>query len=156
MWVLIDNRICSTWAIRDRNIQTSSFIFRVPVLGIKRYLRRGKQCVVIKYPSILAVAAGLFAAGHTASAAGVNIKLEPYVMGINAPLAMVQPKGDKSKFVLEQFGRIRIIDASGELLSERFLDIRSTVPVLWADFDERGIDVDKRENGSQAVEFRHC
>jgi hypothetical protein len=111
---------------------------------------------IIKYPPILAVAAGLFAAGHTASAAGVNIKLEPYVMGVNAPLAMVQPKGDKRKFVLEHLGRIPVIDASGELSSERFLDIRSAVPVLWADFDERGIDVDKRENGSEAVEFRHC
>ena len=45
----------------------------------------------------------------------VNLKLVPYVSGINTPLAMVQPKGDDRKFVIEQFGKIKIID-KGQLV----------------------------------------
>ena len=83
-------------------------------------------------------------AGALAMAAGVanaevKVKLEPYVTGVNAPLAMVQPTGDDRKFVLEQFGRVRIINAGGELLPEPFLDIRNLMPILRADFDERGL-----------------
>ncbi len=83
-------------------------------------------------------------AGALAMAAGVanaevKVKLEPYVTGVNAPLAMVQPTGDDRKFVLEQFGRVRIINAAGELVPEPFLDIRNLIPNLFSDFDERGL-----------------
>jgi len=61
------------------------------------------------------IGAGLLAASLTANAEAVKIKLEPYVTGVNAPLAMVQPAGDDRMFVVEQFGRIRIINAAGEL-----------------------------------------
>ncbi len=64
--------------------------------------------------SLLVSGVGIVALAEGASAQ-VNIKLEPYVTGVNAPLAMVQPPGDDRKFVIEQFGRIRIIDADGEL-----------------------------------------
>ena len=77
--------------------------------------------------------------GATVSPGKVNIKLEPDVTGLNSPLAMVQPPGDDRKFVVEQFGRVRIIDANGELLGTPFLDIRSKLPNLMADFDERGL-----------------
>ena len=87
----------------------------------------------------LAVAMGLVMGGATVSHAQVKIKLEPYVTGLNSPLAMVQPPGDDRKFVVEQFGRVRIIDANGELLGTPFLDIRSKLPNLMADFDERGL-----------------
>lgn len=73
------------------------------------------------------------------TAAAVDIQLEPYVTGVNAPLAMVQPPGDDRKFVIEQFGRIRIINADGELQAEPFLDIRNEIPTLWSDFDEKGL-----------------
>ena len=94
-----------------------------------------------KYLSAVAMATGVLAMGAPAvdADAHVNVTLEPYVTGINTPLAMVQPPGDDRKFVLEQFGRIRIINGAGELLAEPFLDIRSRMPVLWADFDERGL-----------------
>src|SRR5688500_8995079 len=74
-----------------------------------------------------------------ADEAQVQITLEPYVTGVNAPLAMVQPPGDDRKFVVEQFGRIRIINADGELQGEPFLDIRDRIVTLWGDFDERGM-----------------
>ena len=95
--------------------------------------------LVTKVILALAVAMGLVMGGATVSHAQVKIKLEPYVTGLNSPLAMVQPPGDDRKFVVEQFGRVRIIDANGELLGTPFLDIRSKLPNLMADFDERGL-----------------
>jgi glucose/arabinose dehydrogenase len=46
--------------------------------------------------------------------ADMSVKLEPLVTAVNTPLAMVQPKGDDRLFVIEQFGRVRIIK-NGEL-----------------------------------------
>lgn len=74
-----------------------------------------------------------------AAEAQVKVKLEPYVTGVNAPLAMVQPAGDDRKFVIEQFGRVRVIDADGNLQAEPFIDIRAKLPKLWSDFDEKGL-----------------
>ncbi len=74
----------------------------------------------------------------SAAQAQVPIKLEPFVTGVNAPLAMVQPQGDDRLFVIEQFGRVRII-RDGKLQAEPFLDIRNLIPPLWSDFDERGL-----------------
>ncbi len=68
----------------------------------------------------------------------MSVKLEPLVTAVNTPLAMVQPKGDDRLFVIEQFGRVRIIK-NGELLAEPFLDIRNKNPNLFSDFDERGL-----------------
>jgi len=82
--------------------------------------------------------AAMLAVGGTANA-DVKIKLEPYVTGINTPLAMVQPAGDDRKFVIEQWGRVRIINADGELEAEPFLDIRNLIIKHFADFDERGL-----------------
>ncbi len=70
--------------------------------------------------------------------AEMSVKLEPFVTAVNTPLAMVQPKGDDRLFVLEQFGRVRIIQ-NGEMLAEPFLDIRNRLPTLFSDFDERGL-----------------
>ena len=91
--------------------------------------------VALASVSALAV---LALAGAPADAA-VKVKLEPVVTGVNTPLAMVQPKGDDRKFVIEQWGRVRIIDAQGNLLAEPFLDIRNRIVDLWADFDEKGL-----------------
>jgi len=86
------------------------------------------------------IAGGLALAALSAPAsAEVMVKLEPYVTGVNAPLAMVQPAGDDRKFVIEQFGRVRIINADGEMEAEPFLDIRSLIVPLHGDFDERGL-----------------
>jgi glucose/arabinose dehydrogenase len=74
-----------------------------------------------------------------AADAQVKVKLEPYVTGVNSPLVMVSPPGDDRKFVVEQWGRIRIIDADGQLVGEPFLDIRDKIVVQWGDFDERGM-----------------
>ncbi len=73
------------------------------------------------------------------AASAEKVKLEPFVTGVNAPLAMVQPEGDDRMFVVEQFGRVRIIHADGTLQADPFLDIRNLIPSLWSDFDERGL-----------------
>ena len=96
-------------------------------------------------------------AGNAADAA-VKVKLEPVVTGVNTPLAMVQPKGDPRKFVIEQWGRVRIIDANGNLLPTPFLDIRNRIVKQWADFDERGLlglafDPDFANNGKFYVAY---
>jgi glucose/arabinose dehydrogenase len=96
-------------------------------------------------------------AGPAAEAA-VKVKLEPVVTGVNTPLAMVQPKGDPRKFVIEQWGRVRIIDADGNLLPTPFLDIRNRIVNQWADFDERGLlgiafDPDFATNGKFYVAY---
>ncbi len=83
------------------------------------------------------MAAGISMAANSASA--LEVTLEPYVTGLNAPLAMVQPVGDDRKFVIEQFGKVRIIDADGNLLPTPFLDIRNKIVDQWHDFDERGL-----------------
>lgn len=93
---------------------------------------------IAKIAAATIFSAGFLVAGSV-QAEAVKIKLEPYVTGVNAPLAMVQPDGDDRKFVIEQFGRVRIINADGELEAEPFLDIRNLIVTQWSDFDERGL-----------------
>lgn len=89
--------------------------------------------------SSVALSVGMIVAGASASSAEVKIKLMPLATGLNAPLAMVQPAGDDRKFVIEQFGRIKIISADGTLQPTPFLDIRNLIVNQFHDFDERGL-----------------
>lgn len=78
--------------------------------------------------------------GFSATAsAEVKIKLEEVASGLTHPLAMVQPKGDDRRFIIEQTGVVRILDKDGELLSEPFLNIRPKLVELGSDFDEQGL-----------------
>jgi glucose/arabinose dehydrogenase len=83
-------------------------------------------------------AGGALVVSASVASAQVGIKLEPLVTGVNAPLMMVQPAGDDRMFVIEQWGRIRIVK-DGKLRSEPFLDIRSKIVTQYHDFDERGL-----------------
>ena len=69
---------------------------------------------------------------------GVDIKL--VADGYESPLGVVDA-GDNSKrlFVIDQPGRIWIIDKHGNKLATPFLDLRSKVIPLNANFDERGL-----------------
>jgi len=86
----------------------------------------------------LAAAAALMVLGASAQADEKKIRLEPFVSGLNAPLAMVQPAGDSRMFVIEQWGRVLIIE-DGELNGTPFLDIRNLIVTRHPDFDERGL-----------------
>ncbi|MDB3935346.1 PQQ-dependent sugar dehydrogenase [Granulosicoccus sp.] len=106
----------------------------------------------------VALSSGLLLAAGTVMAENVKITLEPYVTGVNAPVAMVQPPGDDRKFVVEHFGRVRIIDAEGQLQAEPFLDIRNLIVEQFSDFDERGLlgitfHPDFQENGKFYVAY---
>ena len=106
----------------------------------------------------VALGSGLLLAAGTVMAENVKITLEPYVTGVNAPVAMVQPPGDDRKFVVEHFGRVRIIDAEGQLQAEPFLDIRNLIVEQFSDFDERGLlgitfHPDFQENGKFYVAY---
>ncbi len=94
----------------------------------------------MRFSKLLAgIAAGCaMVIGVSTANAQVQVKLEPFVTGVNAPLMMVQPAGDDRMFVVEQWGRIRIIN-KGELRAEPFLDIRNKIVKLHHDFDERGL-----------------
>jgi glucose/arabinose dehydrogenase len=91
----------------------------------------------IKLGAALVAALGI-AFGSSAAVAGPKIKLEPFVTKVNTPLAMVQPPGDNRMFVIEQFGRVRVIE-NGKMLPTPFLDIRSKIVKQHHDFDERGL-----------------
>ena len=84
-----------------------------------------------------AVSALLAGVGAPASAQS-RVTLEKVVTGINTPLAMVQPPGDSRMFVIEQNGRVKIIE-NGKLNPTPFLDVRSKIVRLNHDFDERGL-----------------
>ena len=91
------------------------------------------------YKVCAALAASALLALSSASAlAQAQIKLEKVVSGINTPLAMVQPPGDPRMFIIEQNGRVRILEA-GQLKPTPFLDVRSKITTLFHDFDERGL-----------------
>jgi glucose/arabinose dehydrogenase len=85
-----------------------------------------------------AAASAVMALSSTTVFAQAKIKLEKVITGINTPLAMVQPPGDSRMFIVEQNGRIRILD-NGKLAPNPFLDIRSKIKPLFHDFDERGL-----------------
>ena len=90
-----------------------------------------------KLGGALSAALVLALAGDPALAQ-TKIRLEPFVTGVNTPLAMVQPPGDSRFFVIEQFGRVRIVEG-GKMRPQPFLDVRSKIPNLHHDFDERGL-----------------
>ena len=83
-------------------------------------------------------AAVVLATASGAALSQVKIRLEPLVTALNTPLAMVQPAGDARMFIIEQNGRIKILEG-GKLRPTPFLDIRSKIPALHHDFDERGL-----------------
>ena len=82
----------------------------------------------------MATAAAVALTAGVASAE-VNIKLEPFVTGVNAPMSMVQID-DSTFWVLEQDGRVQEV-ADGAIVGT-ILDLRSEIVVQWQDFDERG------------------
>ena len=94
-------------------------------------MRTLKICAALAASALMVIASA-------PALAQAKIKLEKVVTGINSPLAMVQPPGDNRMFVIEQFGRVRIVE-NGQLKPNPFLDVRSKIVNLNHDFDERGL-----------------
>jgi hypothetical protein len=62
----------------------------------------------------------------TASSANVTLRLREVARGLEAPLFLTAPRGDARLFVVEQPGRIRVVE-NGQLLATPFLDITRLV-----------------------------
>jgi len=59
-------------------------------------------------------------------APAIKLAAEEVVRGLDAPVYLTAPSGDSRLFIVEQPGRIRIVE-NGKLLPKPFLDIRSKV-----------------------------
>lgn len=78
--------------------------------------------------------------------AGTTILLQPMAEGLTSPVKLVAPPdGSGRLFIVDQIGKIRIIDPNGTLLPEPFLDVSSRMVQVGIDFgnglvfDERGL-----------------
>jgi hypothetical protein len=79
---------------------------------------------------VAAIACGI----HRGSAQSITLSTEVVAQGLNQPVYVTAPSGDQRLFIVEQPGRIRIVE-NGKLLDKPFLDIRSKVGCC----DERGL-----------------
>ncbi|MEM7044850.1 MAG: PQQ-dependent sugar dehydrogenase, partial [Pseudomonadota bacterium] len=86
-------------------------------------------------------AIGMLAGAVTLSAAkAADVGAQLIAEGLTAPLTLAEvPDGSGRLVVLEQIGRLRVIDADGNLLEEPFLDFHERLdPTIEPGFDERG------------------
>jgi glucose/arabinose dehydrogenase len=71
---------------------------------------------------------------------GGNVTLEQVAEGLTSPVTLVEaPDNTGRLFVVDQIGTIRVIASDGTLQAQPFLDIRSAMVTLMADYDERGL-----------------
>jgi glucose/arabinose dehydrogenase len=56
-----------------------------------------------------------------------------------SPLGVVSPRNDKRLFIIDQIGKIWIVDEDGNKLATPFIDLTSRIVVLNPNFDERGL-----------------
>jgi glucose/arabinose dehydrogenase len=69
-----------------------------------------------------------------------QVALQLVAQGLTSPVSLVEPPdGSGRLFVVDQAGLIRIIAADGTLVPGPFLDVRSRMVTLRANFDERGL-----------------
>ena len=69
-----------------------------------------------------------------------KVDLELVADGFVSPLGVVAVPDDSDRlFVIDQAGKIWIIDASGNKLATPFMDVTNMMVPLMPDFDERGL-----------------
>lgn len=91
---------------------------------------------------LLLATVGVAVAHHGSSPIGAPVaaRIELVAEGLTAPLSLVEaPDGSGRRFVVDQAGQIRIIDTSGNLLAQPFLDVTERIVTLNPGFDERGL-----------------
>jgi glucose/arabinose dehydrogenase len=87
--------------------------------------------------SLLAVLAGCPAPPPPATN---TIGLQPVASGLTAPVAMTMPNdGTGRKFIVDQTGKIFILDANNNMLATPFLDVSAKLVTLMTPYDERGL-----------------
>ena len=69
-----------------------------------------------------------------------GIGLELIAQNLTAPIGLI-PSGDGTGrlFIIDQIGLVKIINSSGQILQEPFLDLRSKMVTLSPQYDERGL-----------------
>jgi glucose/arabinose dehydrogenase len=71
---------------------------------------------------------------------GPAVGLRLVADGLTSPVALVEPPDESGRrFIVDQVGVIRVLTASGAVLSEPFLDLRGRIVPLMPEFDERGL-----------------
>ena len=68
----------------------------------------------------------------------IGIGLGLIAENLTAPIGLI-PSGDGRLFIIDQIGLIKIINSSGQILDEPFLDLRSKMVTLNPQYDERGL-----------------
>lgn len=69
-----------------------------------------------------------------------SIGLELVAEGMTSPIDLAQPADDSGRLlVADQVGTIHVIDSSGQLLEEPFLDIQDRIVDISEQYDERGL-----------------
>ncbi|MDH4981073.1 PQQ-dependent sugar dehydrogenase [Hyphomicrobium sp. D-2] len=77
---------------------------------------------------------------HAHVAMGADVKLEPVVSGLTAPIQLEEPDdGSGRRLIAQQDGVVRVLDRDGKLQPEPFLDLRDRLLPLQHDFEERGL-----------------
>jgi glucose/arabinose dehydrogenase len=77
--------------------------------------------------------------GPSPLGAPMSIGIEQVATGLVSPVLLVQAPGDGLRYVVDQIGLVRVLDANGALRAEPFLDVRSRITALNAAYDERGL-----------------
>ncbi len=93
----------------------------MPLVPSKQAVSRACCALVV-----LACAGNPTGAGGPPSVGTGELRLEVVARGLSDPLYLAAPPGDPRLFIVEQAGRIRIVQ-SGQLLAQPFLDITSRV-----------------------------
>ncbi len=69
-----------------------------------------------------------------------DLDLQQIIDGLVSPLSVVEPPdGSRRLFIVDQIGKIWIIGANGEKLSQPFMDIAGKTVTLSRFYDERGL-----------------
>ncbi|HET9430874.1 MAG TPA: PQQ-dependent sugar dehydrogenase, partial [Chitinophagaceae bacterium] len=77
---------------------------------------------------------------ETLSAKTKVVDLETIAEGLVSPIGVVPvPDNTRRLFIIDQVGKIWIVDADGNRLATPFIDISSMLVTLQAGFDERGL-----------------
>jgi glucose/arabinose dehydrogenase len=74
------------------------------------------------------------------AATGNSPGLQTVVEGLVSPVTLVEaPDSTKRLFVVDQIGKIWIIDSAGKKMQDPFIDLSSRIVTLMSQYDERGL-----------------
>ena len=74
-----------------------------------------------------------------APSGAVTVTLEEVASGFTSPVTMVPEPGTGRIFIIDQIGVVKILDKSGNLLDQPFMDLSGRMVKLNSSYDERGL-----------------